>query len=213
MSGFPWVPKSIGVIALFLFFNMFADKWQELWFYLFPHYAFAAGFVLGLFPQGSPSLYLPTLSTGRIKRTRRKAEAELERQKTSAEAEIRRQEREASERLDRQRREAEDDLAKQRKQAADELAEKVRQARQEAKQQERQATKSNAVKPDDPYEILGVSQAATKAEIKSAYRKLAAKYHPDKAAGATDEIRKLAENEFRTIRRAYDRTVDKSEHQ
>jgi DnaJ-class molecular chaperone len=50
----------------------------------------------------------------------------------------------------------------------------------------------------DYYEVLGVKRNASADEIRSAYRKLARKYHPDanKAAGATEK--------FREATRAYD---------
>lgn len=62
----------------------------------------------------------------------------------------------------------------------------------------------------DYYDILGVKPEASEAEIKSAYRKLAKKYHPDrnKDAGAEDKFKSI--NEANEVlrdtekRRAYD---------
>ncbi|MEW6388224.1 MAG: DnaJ C-terminal domain-containing protein [Thermodesulfobacteriota bacterium] len=51
----------------------------------------------------------------------------------------------------------------------------------------------------DYYKILGVGREATPEEIKKAYRKLAQKYHPDKAKGNKQE----AEEKFKQISEAY----------
>ncbi|MCE8163700.1 MAG: J domain-containing protein [Candidatus Moeniiplasma glomeromycotorum] len=43
------------------------------------------------------------------------------------------------------------------------------------------------------YKILEVSETATPAEIKKAYRKLALKYHPDKNPGGEAQFKKIGE--------------------
>ena len=56
----------------------------------------------------------------------------------------------------------------------------------------------------DYYEVLGVQKGASDAQIKSAYRKLALKHHPDKNKGD-----KAAEAKFKAISEAYEVLKDK----
>lgn len=54
----------------------------------------------------------------------------------------------------------------------------------------------------DPYKVLGVNPNATDAEIKTAYRRLAKKYHPDKYRG--HDLEDLAGERLKEINEAYD---------
>lgn len=63
------------------------------------------------------------------------------------------------------------------------------------------------MKYKDYYEILGVKRGASDSEIKSAYRKLARKYHPD--VNKTKE----AESKFKDINEAYEVLSDKQKRQ
>ena len=56
------------------------------------------------------------------------------------------------------------------------------------------------------YAVLGLSENATEAEIKKAYRKLILEYHPDTIAskGMADEFKEYATKKFREIQEAYE---------
>ena len=60
----------------------------------------------------------------------------------------------------------------------------------------------------DYYEVLGIGKNATDAEIKSAYRKLAKKYHPDLNPG-----NKEAEEKFKEVNEANDVLSDPQKRQ
>ncbi len=58
----------------------------------------------------------------------------------------------------------------------------------------------------NPYQVLGVAETATDAEIKNAYRELAKKYHPDNYADSP--LADLAEQKMKEINEAYDTICD-----
>jgi len=54
----------------------------------------------------------------------------------------------------------------------------------------------------DPYEVLGVSRSASKADIRAAYHALVARYHPDRHQG--NPLEDLAAARLAEINRAYE---------
>jgi uncharacterized membrane protein YkvA (DUF1232 family) len=61
-----------------------------------------------------------------------------------------------------------------------------------------------SVTEKDPYDLLGVSPGATQEEIKSAYRKQAQRYHPDRVSHLGEELQQMAKEKFQEIQKAYE---------
>lgn len=59
-------------------------------------------------------------------------------------------------------------------------------------------------KRKDLYSVLGLTPEASESEIKSAYRKCALKYHPDKQSSKSDAEKAEAEAKFKEVGEAYD---------
>ena len=57
---------------------------------------------------------------------------------------------------------------------------------------------------DSAYAVLEISPSATDDEVKSAYRRMAMKNHPDKVATLGPDVQKAAEEKFRKIQEAYE---------
>lgn len=56
----------------------------------------------------------------------------------------------------------------------------------------------------DYYEVLGVEKNASTDDIKSAFKKLALKWHPDRWVSGTEEEKKNAEEKFKEASEAYE---------
>lgn len=65
----------------------------------------------------------------------------------------------------------------------------------------------------DYYKILGIEKTASPDDIKKAYRKLALLWHPDKHAGDSEKDKKIAEEKFKNISKAYEVLSDDTKRQ
>lgn len=76
-----------------------------------------------------------------------------------------------------------------------------------AEQHAAQGSRVEQMSLDDAYAILSISDKASDAEVKRAYRKLTNQHHPDKlvAKGLPEEMMKLAQEKTHEIRVAYER--------
>lgn len=56
----------------------------------------------------------------------------------------------------------------------------------------------------DPYTTLGIARGASRDEIRSAYRRLVAQYHPDKVSHLGKEFQEIAHQKLIAIQQAYE---------
>ena len=76
------------------------------------------------------------------------------------------------------------------------------------KREERSGSRDYRAAPtlSDAYDVLGVMESATDAEVKKAYRRQMSQHHPDKlvSKGLPEEMMKMAEQKTKEIKQAYD---------
>lgn len=71
--------------------------------------------------------------------------------------------------------------------------------------EEARSRASNGRRSDfDPFEVLSVRRGASPDEIKSAYRNMLSKYHPDKVSHLGEEFRQMAHDKVIEITKAYE---------
>jgi DnaJ like chaperone protein len=61
------------------------------------------------------------------------------------------------------------------------------------------------IQPETVYEILGVTQEMSFGEIRTTYRRLVLKYHPDRNKDASEEEKKRLARKFQQVQEAYEK--------
>ena len=61
----------------------------------------------------------------------------------------------------------------------------------------------------DPFDVLNLRPGASPAKVKSAYREMLAKYHPDKVSHLGEEFQKMAHEKALDIQKAYEALAGK----
>lgn len=90
-------------------------------------------------------------------------------------------------------------------QAINDATERVRPQKQKTERREEQQTQSSQNSTAlDPFETLGLKRGASKDEVKEAYRRLVAQYHPDKVNHLGPELKDLAHKKMLEIQKAYE---------
>jgi len=79
-----------------------------------------------------------------------------------------------------------------------------------ARDRENRAAQAKPRGAKGPHAVLEVAPGATDEEIRAAYRRLAARYHPDKVQHLGGEFQELAEQRFKEIQAAYDELREKA---
>ena len=57
----------------------------------------------------------------------------------------------------------------------------------------------------DPYKILEIESNASDEEVKKAYRRMAVKYHPDKLDNLGEDVKRAANEKFKSVQEAYEK--------
>src|SRR6266478_1808506 len=135
-------------------------------------------------------------------------EAERQRQAARLQDAERRQQAER-ERQQQQEAEMRREAARQRQAARQQDAERRRQAewerqREALRQRGAEQRRTAQQKPQNWWDLLGVSPNASMAEIARTYRRTIQKYHPDRVLGLAPEIVELAESRSKALNAAYD---------